>query len=176
MPLIAGEDPKAYESLRARVKRAISPKDMIEEIWLQDIVNLVWESLRLRRLKTALFRARAHSGVENVLKPLSEMTSRTHALVKGLAQRKPEAVEKVNKSLSGAGLTMDAVTAETLFENLEAFERIEAMIASLDARRNNILREIERHREALATARRRAAETEVEDAEFREIAAPAATP
>jgi hypothetical protein len=42
------------------------------------------------------------------------------------------------------------------------------MLASAEARRNNALREIDRHREALGAAMRRAVDV-VEDAEFREV-------
>ena len=50
-PLLEGEDSKAYDTLLARVSGAVKPKDIIEEIWVRDIVNLTWEILRLRRLK-----------------------------------------------------------------------------------------------------------------------------
>jgi hypothetical protein len=53
-PLLDGESQEAYDTLLARVTGTVSPKDIIEEIWVPDIVNLVWEILRLRRLKVAL--------------------------------------------------------------------------------------------------------------------------
>jgi hypothetical protein len=47
---------------------------------------------------------------------------------------------------------MDIVMAETLCEGLEEFKCIEAMIAMAEARRNAMLRVIERHRATLACA------------------------
>ena len=47
-PLLDGESQEVYDTLLARVTGAVSPKDIIEEIWVHDIVNLVWEILRLR--------------------------------------------------------------------------------------------------------------------------------
>ena len=53
-PLLDGESQEVYDTLLARVTGTVNPKDIIEEIWVHDVVNLVWEILRLRRLKVAL--------------------------------------------------------------------------------------------------------------------------
>jgi hypothetical protein len=42
-PLIPGEDPEAYKALQTRVAAAVAPKDVLEEIWVRDVVDLVWE-------------------------------------------------------------------------------------------------------------------------------------
>ena len=58
--------------------------------------------------------------------------------------------------------------AETLSRTIDSFERMDRMLASAEARRNNALREIDRHREALGAAMRRAVD-EVEDVECRDV-------
>ncbi len=60
------------------------------------------------------------------------------------------------------------MTARTLESKLDSFERLDRMLASAEARRNNALREIDRHREALGAAARQAVD-EVEDVEFRDV-------
>jgi len=175
-PLIAGEDPAAYAALRHRVADAVRPKDILEEIWLRDVVDLTWDVFRLRRLKAHLLRAAAHEGVRIVLAPLVRdkeyrgKGSGAEELSQRWARGDENAVEEVNDHLAAAGLTMDAVTAQTFAAKLDEVERIDRMIASAEARRNLVLREVERHRETLATTLRRATE-EAEDAEFEEIAA-----
>jgi len=52
--------------------------------------------------------------------------------------------------------------------NIRQIESIDRMVAAAEARRNVALREIDRHRSALAAALRQAADAVV-DAEFREI-------
>jgi hypothetical protein len=52
--LIAGDDPAAYEELRSQISAAVRPKDFLEEIWVRDVVDLTWRSLRMRRLKATL--------------------------------------------------------------------------------------------------------------------------
>ena len=70
--------------------------------------------------------------------------------------------------LDKAALTFDEVTLKTMESNLDSFERLDRMLASVEARRNNALREIDRHRAALGGAVRQSIE-EIEDAEFRDV-------
>jgi hypothetical protein len=49
--LLKREDSAAYDKLHSRISSDIDPSDVIEEIWVRDIVDLSWEILRWRRLK-----------------------------------------------------------------------------------------------------------------------------
>src|SRR5262249_11149110 len=51
-PLLAGEDAAGYDELLAGISFAVKPSDVIEEIWVRDIVDLTWEIFRCRRIKT----------------------------------------------------------------------------------------------------------------------------
>ena len=84
--------------------------------------------------------------------------------------REPKAVEEVNEILASAGLTMDAVMAQSLSIKLDDIERIDRMTALAEARRNAILREIDGHREILSQNLRRAVQNvaaQVGDSFFR---------
>jgi hypothetical protein len=70
-PLIEGEDTAAYDELLTRVSTAVRPRDILEDIWVRDVVDFVWEAFRLRRLKANLITASAHSGLDTVLEPLN---------------------------------------------------------------------------------------------------------
>jgi hypothetical protein len=60
------------------------------------------------------------------------------------------------------------VIAEALSSAIDTFERMDRMLASAEARRNDAPNEIDRHRSSLGVAVRRAM-NEVEDAEFRDV-------
>ena len=169
-PLFVGEDPAQYEAIRDQISTAVGPDDFLEEIWVNDVVDLVWETQRLRRLKAALLQARMHQGVEKVLTPLLGKYGYSEAqdLAQQWAAREKKAIKEVARHIKQAGLTMETVKAETLASNLDDFERIDRLIASAEARRDVCLREIDRHRSGLGAALRQAAD-EVEDAEFTEI-------
>ena len=152
-PLLEGEDSTAYDDLLARTSTTVKPTNIIEDIWVREIVDLTWEALRLRRLKTALLTASAHIGLEVVLKPLVD--EGLVELVEAWARGEPQAIQRVKNILNSADLTMDAVIAQTVFEHIEQLERMERMLATVEARRNATLREIERNRATRADAFRR---------------------
>jgi hypothetical protein len=52
-PLIEGEDAAAYDELLVRISAAVKPADILEDIWVREIVDLVWDTFRLRRFKTS---------------------------------------------------------------------------------------------------------------------------
>jgi len=58
-PLIAGEDAAAYDDLLARIAGAVKPADILEDIWVHDVVDLVWDVVRLRRMDRMTMAAEA---------------------------------------------------------------------------------------------------------------------
>src|SRR5262245_21646529 len=52
-PRLEGED-VAVEELMERLHRDLKPRDIIEQIWMRDIVDNTIEILRYRRLRTKL--------------------------------------------------------------------------------------------------------------------------
>jgi len=57
--LLEGEDPAAYDELLARIAGTVMPTDILEEIWVRDIVDLSWDVFRWHRLKADLIKATA---------------------------------------------------------------------------------------------------------------------
>jgi hypothetical protein len=168
-PLIEGEDAAGYDDLLARISATLKPADILEEIWVRDVVDLVWDAFRLRRLKAHLLTAAAHEGVAKLIGPLLDWDF-TDQIARRWAVGDEDAVQTVETTLAAAGLTMDAVMARTLGLKIHEIERIDRMTMSAEARRNAILREIERHRATFARTLRRAIE-DVEDADFKVVAA-----
>jgi hypothetical protein len=151
--LILGEDAQGYDELLAQVRRALTPRDVMEEMWIRDVVDLAWDSFRLRRLKANLLRVRASNAVWDVLGPL---VRNAYDLAQKWHARDEAAVRTVDAALKSAGMSMDAVMAATLREEIDEIERIEAMIANTETRRGVGLREIERYRASFAEKLREA--------------------
>jgi len=68
--LLLGEDAQGYEELLAQVRRALKSRDVMEEMWIRDVVDLAWDIFRLRRMKANLLQVRASNAVWDVLGPL----------------------------------------------------------------------------------------------------------
>jgi hypothetical protein len=165
--LASGEDAAAYDHLAARITATVAPENVIEEIWVRDVVDLVWDVVRLRRLKAGLFTVGASDGMAEILRGLGGSPYQAREW----AARKPAAVAAVNTQLSAAGLDMDDVTTSTFAARIDQFERIERMLAAAEVRRAAALNAIENRRvaERLRAAARDAelaAAPPVEEGEF----------
>jgi hypothetical protein len=166
-PLFAGEDATAYDALLGRVSDVVKPADVLEEIWLQDVVELSWEVARLRRTKAELLNSSAHRGLRKVLDGLLGWKE-SQDLTAQWAAKSPDAIKLVASSLSAAGMTMNTVMAQTLVASINEVERIDRLTAAAELRRNAMLREIADYRSGLAAQLRRAT-AEIEEAEFKVI-------
>jgi hypothetical protein len=171
-PLLPGEKQADYSDVAVRIVRAANPRDAIEEFLIRDGIDLTWEILRLRRVKTGIVKASMSAGVYEILKGLGHGPRSGPFYAWELGEKwaagDKDARKEVEAALAKAGLTIDEVTARTLESKLDSFERLDRMLASAEARRNNALREIDRHRSALGAAMRQVLD-EVEDAEFRDV-------
>jgi hypothetical protein len=169
-PLLEGEDSAAYDKLLAQITEALKPKDIIEELWVYDVLNLSWEVISWRQRKSRLIKANLHLGLKTVLSSLTTYVN-AKELAENWAVGDAESVERVDELLSDADLSMDEVVAETIAIKISDIERFDRLIMNAEARRNAVLREIDRYRCSKSQPARRAIET-VEDAEYTEIKAP----
>jgi hypothetical protein len=167
-PLFEAESAADYNQLYDRLRSAVSPKDVIEEIWVRDLADLVWETNRLRRLKAKLMDAASRQILVAVLQELGldSFTARNDAFA--YTSGDGRAKVKVDQMLANAKIDRGMIEAQTLAARISDFERFDRLIMSSESRRNAVLREIDRHREAVAQ-RVREALTEIEDAEFEEV-------
>jgi hypothetical protein len=108
-----GEAKDAYDALFARVQASVQPKDIFEEIWVRDVVDLVWWARRLRRLMDSLLVATTQDAITAVIRPIIGDVGALK-LAHGWAWREPESVEKLQSYLRQAELSMDVVMAQAL--------------------------------------------------------------
>jgi len=166
-PLIDGEDGTNYDVILERISADVAPADFVEEIWVRNVVDLVWDSVRLRRLKSQLLQAAAHEGLERLLASVIDWMQ-AGPLARKWALGDEEAMGEVERLLGRAGLTFDAVMAQTLAARIDDVERIDRMVIIAEARRDAVLREIRARRLAFGQALSRAGEAI--DAEFEDVA------
>jgi hypothetical protein len=158
--LIAGEDTASYDDLLARMTATIKPTDVLEEVWVCDVVDLVWDTFRLRRLKASLLAGCPDKGLYEVLSVLDAESPYDTARM--WLARDPAAVEWVQSTLAGAEMSMDTVMARTLSRTMDDIVRIDRMAMAAEVRRSATLRDIERHRAGFGRRLRGAADEAVE--------------
>ena len=131
--LLEGEDAAAYDELLARLRAAVTPVDIIEEMFIADVASLEWEVLRWRRLKLALLRAaglkvlkkfsrekleyplysdRFARDLTEILEenlPDDQREDFAQRLAHECARDEADAVDKVNEILGRIGLDLDTI-------------------------------------------------------------------
>jgi hypothetical protein len=134
--LLEGEDAAAYDQLLARICAAVKPVDVIDEIFIVDIVSLEWEVLRWRRLKLSLLRGLRLRALEHYLRGhvnysaddfaenLRDILPKHEAdAAKDLACRcaseESDAVDRVGKLLDEIGTDIDQVVTDGRKHNAE---------------------------------------------------------
>jgi len=68
--LLAGENRQDFEAIRQMMVDDIQPETNIEWLWTLDFVELSWEILRYRRLKTRILDAHRVAAIETILQRL----------------------------------------------------------------------------------------------------------
>jgi hypothetical protein len=139
-PLLPGEDGAEYAKFTPKFLAAAKPRDFIEEILTRDAIDLSWEILRLRHLRAGVLRMACSDGVRSVAGKLGYRPGRLGSLYDFAAEwmaGDSATRNEFQKLLKKAGLGMEDLVAEALSSKIEAFERIDRMVASAEARRNN---------------------------------------
>jgi hypothetical protein len=152
-PLARGEDVGSYDELLARIVKTLHPSDSLEEVWIGDIVDLVWEAFRLRRAKANTLTRQIEREIRAALKP---EYSDADEMVRAWAAGEENAEADVNEALAEVGSSMDTVMVEAMSERMGELERLDRMLVSAEARRSAALRELDHHRGPLARKLRRA--------------------
>jgi hypothetical protein len=164
--LLPNESLDEYEDLRLQLFDVLKPRDIIEEMYAREFVQRTWEILRERRLASGLIAFHATETLENILFRRYRIDN-LQQLIAAWFKSEPAATQRVKKFLEGIGLNIPAVMAKATANAINDLERLDAMTARKELRRNAIPREIERHRAVLEQQKK--STTQVVDAEFKVI-------
>ena len=161
-PLIRGENVRSYDELLERICATLQPRDSLEEIWIRDIVDLVWETFRLRRAKANLMTDAAR---DQVAYKLDGRHPRALQIACDWAAGNEDAASQVERALASAGLSMDRLVARAMSSMFKDMERLDRMLVSVENRRSAALRELANYRAPLAQ-KLRCAIAQAEEAEL----------
>jgi hypothetical protein len=132
----------AYRQHSDSIYMTINPKDPLEEMWVQDVVDHSWEVRRLRKIKQKLVDSSLYKGLEKILLPIVGILA-APSLSNGWQAKKPDDIEQVKKHLENAGLDMDMVRAETIALRIPEIEKIDRYLHSAELRRDKALNDID---------------------------------
>jgi hypothetical protein len=145
-PLLEGEDAALYDDLVGRMCAAVKPVDIIDELYVADVVSLEWEIRRWRRLKFGLLQASVHDELQGFLNerldyeayaedfaealaeilveilqesPQKDLAEEAQELAHQCARSQPDAIKKVRPRLEAAGLDADQILNQAKVQRAE---------------------------------------------------------
>lgn len=147
-----------FASLHKELEQEIQPKNFIERMYVGDIAALLWETIRLRRFKTAMLNQALRVALQNVLKqilfkpeyiekPDYELEAETLADNWFHSQK---AKTQVAKLLGQFNLDESAIEAEAFRLMSSEIEQLDRMLTMAEVRRDKALHSIADYRDSLA--------------------------
>src|SRR5262249_5627419 len=163
--LLITESAEEFDAISEAIKRQVNPVDIIEEIYVSDITDLVWQIIRLRRCKAGIINAGYRAAMEQLFPELLRDWDDTAEPVMEEAKelawkyfRSPEWKAKAAKLLNQYHLNDSVIEAIAVRNALSELERLDKMEASCELRYGKALRGIADYRESFAQRLRDAAD------------------
>jgi hypothetical protein len=179
-PLVGDETQEQYDAFRATILSHVSEPDVINELYLQDVVDLSWQIFRERRMKADVVLIFQQRVVERLLrtshsnpeKPYEEQ-DQVYAILGSRADAQlwlgnRDARKRIDAELERRGFSPDIVLAFAKLEGRMELDAIEHRIAFYEMRRMAAYNAIERRNEEAAEQLKRA--TRMIEAQFKQAA------
>src|SRR3954454_14632563 len=68
--LLSSESATEFAAFRSELEHLIQPTDVIEWVFVADLLELIWEMVRCRRVRTGVIRGFVPAAIENLYKQL----------------------------------------------------------------------------------------------------------
>jgi hypothetical protein len=143
-PVLSTENPTLYWDMLDRFAKSVVPRNIIEWLWIKDIVDLSWEIARLRRYRTLQIetgRDNQNAGIEY---------AREHADDPDLYSEYQLRPAEIEARRTAPRLDTEADSAGLLISDLDTYETVDKLLMAAELRRDRILRELDFRRERIA--------------------------
>ncbi len=149
-PLLVTESEDEFDRIYDALDQELSPRGIVLQIYVAEYANLTWEILRLQRCKAGIINAAIFDCV----------MKQTKDTVEGLnkASLNPEEKKRLLAIFRDCPVDNPAIEAEAIRRVASDLEQLNRMQASLESRRNKILRSIAEYRADFATQVRESAD------------------
>jgi hypothetical protein len=164
--LLKTESKLEFAKIVAELEKDIQPGSFVARMYVKDIANIVWEIMRLNRVKSGIINNAWQDALRNVLKKILFPPGLTVNLKVILAPHQlayewfvnEEAKQRVSFLLEEAGLDWYAVEAEACRLMLTELERLDRLLSSARARWEKSLRFVAEYEESVSQKIRKSSE------------------
>jgi hypothetical protein len=147
-PLFRTESKEEFEKLFDELKGYVQPANFVESMYVHEIAVLAWDIMRYRRAKAGIVDNALRQALEDVLRPFlggpDDHLGRLGA-ARALAFQwfwMQAAKDKVSALLKEVDLDERVIEAEALRSRLSEIEKLDRLIASAEARRDDAFRTV----------------------------------
>ena len=175
-PLAIGEAAEEYDAILTAFTLAVHPTDVFDWAWAKDLADAYWETRRARRIRSrGLCVAEMNSRLKTLVHAINvwagqDKANLIAAPICGGDRRTGRRIAKIDEFAVAHGIEPDLEKAgfEGYVQALSDLEIVDRMIATADARRDRVLREIDRRRDGAKRRRlmdfqARLLESEIDD-------------
>jgi hypothetical protein len=157
--VLPDEDPKAFSELKASLIEELSPQTALERIIANDIINVVWDLDRHRRLLAATIKTAFFEQAEGVLvdgkpgrpSPAFYRSDSRGAFIDRLRSSDDEKRSKAEAILDAKSVSKAEIAAAAFISRESPVAYHEARIADLERRRRHLMNEYVRLQEKRIT-------------------------
>jgi len=161
-PLMAGEHVADYEALRASVLREINPSTLIEQIGARELLSLMWDERRLRRLRDAFINGNLEHGIKSKLDRLVEHDdasldeaerldissySYSSKLTHHYLAKDAQAIAEVTRLFADAHISMDEIVSQVFVRHIKTMQDFDQLITNAVQHRNRLISDLERRKD-----------------------------
>ena len=160
------ESKDEFAKLVEELNQEIKPTSFIERMYVEDVAYLVWEIIRLRRVKLATINKAFFTALKAILPEIQ---------FPGASGRRPDLREKADKLadqwsfnpevrgrilglLQEAGLDESSVEAEAFRLSIDDIEKLDRALTLAEVRRDKAIRMIAEYKDSFAIRLRQSAE------------------
>jgi hypothetical protein len=144
-PVLSTEDPALYWNMLDRFATCVEPTNIIEWLWIKDVVDLSWEIARLRRYRAQqIENERYHRNVDIEY-------ARDHADDPAVYPSYKLTPDQIAARRNASRLdTEDDSASLLILDYLDTYETVDKLLIAAELRRDRILRELDSRRERIA--------------------------
>jgi hypothetical protein len=177
-PLVGDETLESYNYFFAAILTGVKPADPIDWLYTKDVVDLSWQIRRERAVLAGIVKLLQTEVVRDLLKAATDSSKPLDGAVYRIFHASddaqawasdPASRKEIDARLTAKGHPPSAVLAEAYRRGATHIDAIDKRIASYEARRIGIVREIERRNERFARDLDTASSSVI-DGEFSEAA------
>jgi hypothetical protein len=160
VPLLITESEEEYHRIRQGFYDEIGPVGIIEQMYVDDLIDIVWEIVRLKRCKVGVTNMAFHGASVSVLQRF--LQAGPDLAYEWISD--PKVAKVVEDELAKYKLDGSVVIAGAIRDSTYALERIELLLATAERRRDVILQRIYHYRSEMSSVLRRASDRLIESA------------